>query len=122
MKKSGLAIITLLLTFSAIAQQEIAIADVDKHIGDSVTICTKIYGGIYLDRSKGSPTLLNAGGAYPNAPLTILIWEDTRKKFKEAPELFFKDKVVCVTGKLILYKEKAEIVVYDEKQIVLKEN
>ncbi len=128
MKKSGLAALALLLAFTAMAQQEITIDQLDKHIGDSVKICTKIYGGIYLDRSKGSPTLLNAGGTYPNAPLTILIRDEARKKFslgpsgKEAPEVFFKDKEICVTGKLILYKEKPEIVVYDEKQIVLKED
>ncbi|HEV7782869.1 MAG TPA: hypothetical protein VGO58_16450 [Chitinophagaceae bacterium] len=127
MKKTGLAALALFFGFIATAQQEISISELDKHIGDSVKVCTKIYGGIYLDRSKGSPTLLNAGGAYPNAPLTILIWDDVRKKFslgasgKEAPEVFFKDKEICVTGKVILYKEKPEIVIYDEKQLVIKE-
>ena len=121
MKKTGLAVFSLLMAFIASAQQEITIGELDKHVGDSVKICTKIYGGIYLERSKGSPTLLNAGGAYPNAPLTILIWDDTRKKFKEAPETFFKDKDICVTGKVILYKEKPEIIIYDEKQLVVKE-
>jgi hypothetical protein len=120
MKQSLLITITLLLSVIVQAQQEIKIEDLSKHIGDSVTVCTKIYGGIYLDRSKGTPTFLNAGANYPNSPLTIVIWADARQKFKEAPEVFYKDKEVCITGKVILYKEKTEIVVYDEKQIVVK--
>ncbi len=118
--KQLLAVIALLLSTAALAQQEVKIEDLSQHVGDSVTVCTKIYGGIYLERSKGAPTFLNAGGSYPNAPLTIVIWEDARKQFKEQPESFYKDKEVCVTGKIILYKEKPEIVVYEEKQIVVK--
>lgn len=121
MKRIGLATIALFVFSFAQAQQEIKIEDLDKHVGDSVTVCTKIYGGIFLERSKGTPTLLNAGGAYPNAPLTILIGPEARSLFKEAPEVFYKDKEVCITGKIILYKEKPEIVVYGEKQIVLKQ-
>jgi len=120
MKKVVIVIAMLFLAVAVQAQKEISIDSLSRHIGDSVTVCTKIYGGIYLDRSKGAPTLLNAGGAYPNAPLTILIWGDAREKFTNPPEVFYKDKDVCITGKIILYKEKPEIVVYDEKQIVLK--
>ena len=122
MKKITLSLAILGLTLAAQAQLPIKMEDLSKHIGDSVTVCTKIYGGIYLDHSKGTPTLLNAGGAYPNAPLTVLLWSDARAQFKEAPETFFKDKDVCITGKLILYKDKPEIVVYEEKQLVLSVN
>ena len=45
-----------LLTLSAVAQKEIDIADVANHVGDSVKICSKIYGGKYLEQTKGSPT------------------------------------------------------------------
>lgn len=121
MKKTGLLLVSILTAAMLHAQQVIKIEDINGHVGDSVTICTKIYGGIFLDRSKGTPTLLNAGGSYPNAPLTVLLWPDTRSKYKTAPEELFKDRNVCITGKIILYKEKPEIVIYDEKQIVLKD-
>jgi hypothetical protein len=120
MKQSFLITAALLLSVVVRAQQEVKIEDLSKHVGDSVTVCTKIYGGIFLERSKGTPTFLNAGANYPNSPLTIVIWSDARQKFKEAPEVFYKDKEVCITGKIILYKEKPEIVVYEEKQIVVK--
>ena len=121
MKKQLLALgAFFLFATTGQAQQEIKMEDLSKHIGDSVTVCTKIYGGIFLDRSKGTPTFWNAGSNYPNSPLTIVIWADARKTFKQAPEVFYKDKNICVTGKVILYKEKAEIVVYDESQIMLQ--
>lgn len=120
MKQNLFFIAGLLFAGMAAAQQEIKIEELDKHIGDSVTVCTKIYGGIFLDRSKGTPTLLNAGANYPNAPLTVFIGAEARKLFKEAPEVFYKGKQVCITGKIILYKEKPEIMLYEEKQIVVQ--
>ena len=121
MKKGLVAIAGLLLIVAVQAQKIITTDSLSQHIGDSVTVCTKIYGGIYLDRSNGTPTFLNAGGNYPNAPLTIVIWAETRKQFNNPPEVFYKDKEVCISGKIILYKDKPEIVLYDAKQIVLKQ-
>jgi DNA/RNA endonuclease YhcR with UshA esterase domain len=121
MRKLLLGISALFLTVALGAQEEIKMDELSKHTDDSVIVCTKIFGGIYLDRSKGTPTFLNAGGNYPDAPLTIVIWSDARATFKEAPEEFYKGKNVCVTGKLTLYKDKPQIVVYDAKQIKVKE-
>lgn len=120
MKRKLLVVTGILLSVIVKAQQEIRMDELDKHVGDSITVCTKIYGGIFLDRSNGTPTFLNAGGNYPNAPLTIVIWADVRKQFKEAPETFYKDKEVCIIGRIKLYKEKPEIVLYDQKQIMMK--
>jgi len=111
----------LISAATATSQQLIKIEELKQHIGDSVTICTKIYGGIFLDRSNGTPTLLNAGADYPNSPLTIFIGPDARKTFNLAPEQFFKGKDVCVTGKIMLYKEKPEIVVYDVMQLIVQQ-
>ena len=121
LKKALTAIAILFLVFTAKAQKEISIDSLSWHIGDSVKVCTKIYGGIFLDRSKDSLTILNAGGRYPNSPLTILITIQARLQFNDPPEVFYKDKEVCITGKIILYKEKPEIMIYDEKQIVIRE-
>jgi hypothetical protein len=120
MKKGLVAVAILALSVVAHGQQEIKMEDLNKHVGDSVTVCTKIYGGVFLDRSKDTPTLLNAGDKYPNAPLTVVIWADTRQMFKEKPEVFYKDKEVCITGKISLYKDKPQIVVYSEMQITVK--
>lgn len=73
-------------SFQAFAQQEIKLEEIKDHIGDSVKIMAKIYGGKFLENAKGTPTFLNVGGNYPNAPLTLVIWSDVRSQFKTAPE------------------------------------
>jgi hypothetical protein len=120
MKKRLVAAAVVLFSAVVFSQQEVKLEDISKHVGDSVKVCAKIYGGIYLDRSKGTPTFLNAGGAYPNDLLTIVIWENSRKEFKDKPEEFYKNKNVCITGKVELYKEKPQIVVHEESQLAVQ--
>ena len=116
--KNILIVSLCLITFSSFAQKEIKIDDAKNHVGDTVKICTKIYGGKLLENAKGTPTFLNAGGHYPNAPLTIVIWADASKEFNNTPEEFYNGKEVCITGKIELYKDKPQIVVTSKSQIV----
>ena len=119
MKKLPLFITALILSLTAFSQTAIKIEDISKHVGDSVKVCTTIYGGIFLERAKNTPTFLNAGGSYPNAPLTVVIWAAARATFTEKPEVFYKDKNVCIYGKVELYKEKPQLVVYGEGQLIV---
>lgn len=107
----------IFIQIPAYAQKEINIADAKNHIGDTVKICTKIYGGKFLENAKGTPTFLNAGGNYPNAPLTLVIWADARKVFKNKPEEYYAGQMVCITGKIELFREKPQIVIHNESQI-----
>ena len=91
-----------------------------QHIGDSVMVCAKVYTARYLERSKGQPTLLNLGAAFPNQPLTIVIFGEDRVNFSAAPEEAYNNKEICVTGVLQLYNEKPQIVVRKKEQITLK--
>lgn len=89
-------------------------------VGDSIKVCDKIYGGRFFETSKGSPTLLNMGAAYPASPLTIMIPGEVRIKLGYMPEIQLKDKNVCVVGRVILFKEKPEIIVYDIVQLAIQ--
>jgi hypothetical protein len=51
--------------------------------------------------------------------LTIVIYGNNRNLFSEAPESFFKEKEICVSGKIVLYKEKPQIVIYNKEQIMV---
>ena len=107
-----------LFVLTAFSQTEIKLEDVKDHIGDSVKLQAKIYGGIYIKSAKGKPTFLNVGGNYPKAPLTLVIWDDVRKKFQDAPEKIYKEMQVFITGKLFLYKDKPEITIYSPEQLL----
>ena len=63
---------------------------------------------------------MNKGAAYPASPLTIMIPREIRIKMGGAPEQELKDKNVYVVGRVILFKGKPEIIVYDKSQISLQ--
>ena len=105
-----------LSAFASIAQKEIKVGDVKNHVGNIVKICDKIYGGKFLE--KDTLTLLNVGGNYPDAPLTIVIRPRTRKEFKTDPISYYKGQQVCITGKIELFKNKPQIVITDKNQII----
>ena len=107
-------------SFVAFGQQVINVEDAAKHVGDSVTVCTKIFGARYFENSKGAPTLLNAGAKYPDAPLTVVIYGENRSAFPAKPEEFYVEKNVCVTGRIALFKEKPQIVITKQSDIIVK--
>ena len=94
--------------------------DAAKHIGETVKVCGKVFGGRFFETSKDAPTLLNVGAAFPASPFTIMIPKDVRIKMGTTPEIELKDKNVCVTGKVILFKEKPEIIINDAAQLTLE--
>ena len=114
--KPVLTALFCLATFPVFAQKEIKIDDAKNHVGDTVKICTKIYGGKFLE--KDTLTLLNAGAYYPDAPLTIVIRADARKEFNTDPVTYYKGLEVCITGKIELFKDKPQIVINTKSQIV----
>ena len=96
---------------------EISITDLDKNTNKMVKICSKVYS---TKKLSSGITFLNIGDEYPNSPLTVVIFKDDLKNFKKNPEKYYKGKEICVTGRLILYKEKPEIIVKKEDEILVK--
>jgi hypothetical protein len=115
--KKTFTFILFCLSHYFLAAQTFSAEQAAKKVGDSIKVCDKIYGGRFFETSNGSPTLLNMGAVYPASPITIMILGDVRAKMGYTPELQLKDKNVCVLGKVILFKEKPEIIVYNISQI-----
>jgi hypothetical protein len=117
--KNIIIIATLFIAGNAYSQTKIDIQDVSKHVGDSVELSAKIYGGKYLENANGSPTLLNVGADYPNALLTLVVPKPIREQFfRQTPEIVLKGKECIIYGKIELYKEKPQIIIYNKKQII----
>jgi hypothetical protein len=119
MRKYLLFIIVNFIAANSFAQV-VKAEDAAKHIGEEAKVCGKVFGGKFFETSNSSPTLLNVGAAYPKSPFTIMIPKEVRLKMANAPEIELKDKNVCVTGKIILYKEKPEIIVTDAIQLTIE--
>ena len=115
--KLFLLAIAILFSSYAFCQAKVNVTDVSKHIGETVTVCAKVYGTKFLDKSK--MTFLNVGAAYPNSPLTIVIFGKDLDNFKVAPEKMYADKEICVTGVIKEFHDKMEIVVSKPEAITL---
>ncbi len=92
--------------------KSINIEDAGKHIGEYAVICSKIYG----HKDMGEMTLVNLGNSYPNHLLTVVLKGEALATFKK-----IDGKDVCVTGKIIDYKGKPEIIVTNPKKFELQE-
>lgn len=119
MKKLFIPVIFVCISTALIAQTPIKLEEVSKHVGDSVTVCGKVAGLRYFEHSKNKPTFLNIGANHPNQLLTVVIWETARALFTTKPEDLM-DKEICITGRIILYKERPEIVIERPEQIVVR--
>ena len=99
--------------------QEIQVGEVAKHIGDSVRFCTKVYNARYFQSVANKPTVLDVNDN-PSSPLNVIIWEQDRKNFGNAPEILYNQKDVCITGLVQSYNNLPQIVVKNRNQISLK--
>lgn len=102
------------------AQSTISLDSVKTHVGDSVRICGKVFSTRFLESANGTPTLINLGGAFPNEKLTVVIFGENRNAFQVKPEEAWKDKEICVTGRIVEYKGKPQIVVARPEQVEAK--
>lgn len=90
------------------------------HVGEVTTVCDEVASTRTLTTGR-RPTFLNLGRPYPNQDLTILIWGEDRSKFAEPPERAFRDRYVCVTGRIELYRGTPQIVVREPASLRIPE-
>lgn len=102
-----------------LALQNINANDIGKHIGDSVRLCTKITSTSFFESAIDKPTFLNAGSGNSHL-FSAVIWEQDKPKFNKAPEIFYADKDVCLTGVVQVYEGKPQIILRNREQIVIK--
>jgi DNA/RNA endonuclease YhcR with UshA esterase domain len=88
------------------------------HIGEQATVCGLVKSARWASTSNRKPTFLNLDEAYPKQLFTVVIFEENRGKFTLAPEDQFKNKQICVSGKIEEFRGAPEIVVTTPAQIV----
>jgi hypothetical protein len=89
----------------------IDLTDVAKHLNETVITTGKVYG----TRDMGSFVLVNVGGEYPNQLLTVLLRGEVKQL---APKI--ENKMIRITGKLIDYKGKPEIIINNANMLEIK--
>jgi hypothetical protein len=99
--------------------KKITAAEANNHVGEKATVCGNVASTHFVSGSKGQPTFLNLDAPYPKEIFTILIWGSDRPQFGR-PEETYRDKDVCVTGKITSYRGVPEIVASDPSQIQMR--
>lgn len=99
-------------------QSNIPIDSIAFYKGEVVTICDSVYE-TKLDAKSGI-TFLDIGGNFPKQPLTVVIFKKDAPAFPEQPESIYRNKNVCVTGRITEYKGKLQIVVQKPQEIVVE--
>lgn len=90
------------------------------YVGQEITVIGPVMSTAWATTSRGQPTFLNLGRAYPDPErFTVLLWIDARFRFDQPPEETYADKTICVTGVVEIYEGGGEIVVDFPWQIVV---
>lgn len=118
---AALLVATLAAAWPAAQSSHITAAEAKAHAGEVQNVCGHVVGATYALRSRGQPTFVNLDKPYPNQIFTIVIWGSDRPKFG-TPEIDYRDKNICVTGKITIYRGVAEIVANDPKQVSVATN
>lgn len=90
------------------AAASIKLDEVKNYIGKTVTISGKVFSS----RDIGSMVLVNLGAAYPNQLLTLALKGDAKSLGS-----MLEGKTITVTGEVIEYKGKPEIILTDKNLI-----
>jgi hypothetical protein len=114
----------LILCFAlpCIAQAQTAhltAAEAKNHVGETATVCGRVASIHFAEKAKGLPTFMNLDMPYPQQIFTIVIWGTDRPKFGN-PERTYRDKNVCVSGKITSHRGIPEITINTPGQIQIQ--
>ena len=113
-------IFTMLFLSFQIEAQTVSIDSLQQYEGKKVTVCAKVQG-IYVSNKTKKTTFINFGKPYPNEKFVVVIFEKDLVNFSYDIPTHLKDKTVCVTGIVKMYKGKPEIIATKEEEIVISE-
>lgn len=99
--------------------QIVSIDSLHHYEGQKVTICSKVES-IYVSNKTKKTTFINFGKTYPNEKLIVVIFEKDLMNFSYDVSTHLKNKTVCITGFVKMYKGKPEIIATKEEQIVIQ--
>lgn len=102
---------TVLVEKAVIPAKNIQLSEIGQHIDQTVTVSGKVFG----TKDVKSMILVNVGANYPNQPLTVVLKSGAKSLASK-----LDGKEITVTGEVVLYKAKPEIIVTDASQVKIK--
>lgn len=99
--------------------KQINMKDLAMHVGDSVSFSARVFSTRYFESSENGPTLLDINNSYGAPLVNIVIWQQDRKNFSEAPEILYQNREVRISGTVELYNNLPQLVIRSRKQIMV---
>ncbi|MEX0720402.1 MAG: hypothetical protein WD059_07020 [Balneolaceae bacterium] len=94
--------------------------EADNYIGTAAEVCGEIASARYLPQIGGEPTFLNFGQPDPNQLFTAVIWGEDRNKWRNPPEEIYRNREVCVSGRIESHEGTPQIIIDHPGQIKAK--
>ena len=114
-----LTLIISLVCFNAFSQETITVAQAKDFVGKEVFLTGKVAGTKPMTSKVGNPLLLlDIDKVYPDNEMTIVIFHEVLEKGKFT-EATLQNKSVKVKGIISMYKERLEIIVRDEADLMI---
>ncbi len=120
MRKAGVLAVLLLTACVAVEQQPITASEAQNHVGRTATVCGQVASTHFAASTRGRPTFINLDKPYPNQIFTGVIWGSDRSKFGN-PEQSYKDKRICVSGRITIYRGTPETVISEPSQVQVQQ-
>jgi micrococcal nuclease len=87
------------------------------YVGQEITVCGYVAQVSTIESINGQPTYINMGGKYPNHSFTVVIWKKNILSWDGASLQDYQNQLIAVTGEVVLYRGKPQIVAYTPSQI-----
>lgn len=101
-------LLAFLLTPVLACAENIPASDAGKHLGERGTVCGRIAETHTASASRGVPTFIDFERPYPNQTFTAVVWQRDKAIVGTVPTV----NVICVTGTIIDYRGRPEIVLH----------
>jgi SH3-like domain-containing protein len=91
------------------------------YVGQRTTVCGPVARAFYAGSSRGQPTFVDLGNAFPNpSRFTTVIWGRDRGNFSPSPESLYRGKSLCVSGTVQLFEGVPQIEVSSPSAVVAR--
>lgn len=110
-------VVFFLISSTSVYSQVVSSDSLQHYAGkdEIVKVCDEVTG---VFKSKSSNTFINFAKPFPKQKFSAVIFAGNLIHFDEKAISLLKNKYICITGKVKIYKDKPEIVLYKHDQII----
>jgi hypothetical protein len=102
------------------AGETIEAEEAARHLKETATVCGNVAAVQTHDEASGKPTFIAFGKPYPEQLFTGVIWGSDRSRFGTRLDTELIRRRICLTGTIVDFRGKLEIVVHEPSQLALQ--